>query len=48
MLSLNNAVKIQNNLTEIANNSMISGGHLSHEFSIFGKRFCMDVLNTLH
>ena len=41
MLSLNNIVKIQKHLTEIAKNSMIFGGRLSHEFAIFGKKFCI-------
>ena len=48
MLSLNNIVKIQKNLTEIAKDSMIFAGRLSHEVAIFGKFFCIDVLNALH
>ena len=39
--------KFKKNMTEIAKNSMIFGGCLSHEFPIFGKFFCIDVLNAL-
>ena len=48
MLSLNNIVKIQKNLTEIAKNSMIFGGRLSHEFENFAKFFGIDLLNAVH
>ena len=39
MFVLDNIVKIRKNMTEIAKNSMNFGGHLSHEFAIFGKFF---------
>ena len=42
-----NIVKIGKNMTEIAKNSMNFGGHLSHEFAIFGKFFCIDLLNVV-
>ena len=34
-------------MTEIAKNSMNFGGRLSHEFEIFGKFFCIDLLNVV-
>ena len=40
-------VKIRKNMTEIAKNSMNFGGRLSHEFAIFGKFFCIDLLNVV-
>ena len=47
MFLLNNIVKIRKSKTEIAKNSMEFGGHLSHEFAIFGKFFCIDLLNAM-
>ena len=47
MFVLDNIVKIRKNMTEIAKNSMNFGGRLSHEFAIFGKFFCMDLLNVV-
>ena len=48
MFVLDNIVKIRKNMTEIAKNSMNFGRHLSHEFAIFGKFFCIDLQNALH
>ena len=47
MFLLDNIVKIRKNMTEIAKNSMNFGGRLSHEFEIFGKFFCIDLLNVV-
>ena len=47
MFVLDNIVKIRKNMTEIAKNSMNFGGRLSHEFEIFGKFFCIDLLKIV-
>ena len=41
---LDNIFKIRKNMTEIAKNSMNFGDCLNHEFAIFGKFFCIDLL----
>ena len=48
VLLLNNIFKIRKYMTEIAKKNMNFGGRLSHEFAIFGKNFCIDLLNALH
>ena len=40
-------VKIRQKISEIAKNNMNFGGRLSHEFAIFGKNFCIDLLNVV-
>ncbi len=47
MFVLDNIVKIRKNMTEIAKNSMNFGGRLRNEFAIFGKFFCIDLLNLI-
>ena len=44
----NNIVKIRKKYVKIAQNGMKLRGRLSHEFAIFDKKICIDLLNALH